>query len=176
MPTDKWFSLGSICHHQDTLVWNNKGSQLAFRGWKWSIHCWIHDRRFYQKFIYRSTCLWQGCKMDCEKLRICEIANCDCEKIAISQLTQFIFLSARRNRNITPIIWFIKLWLITNDSHSSFWKWIKKFSSRVDQKSKFVNAISERTSRSCANPGNPDQIIDSALKSDLLVMSLFMSF
>ena len=39
--------------------------------------------------------------MDCEKLRICEIANCDCEKIAISQLTQFIFLSAGRNRNIT---------------------------------------------------------------------------
>ena len=31
--------------------------------------------------------------MDCEKLRICEIA--------ISQLTQFIFLSADRNRNIT---------------------------------------------------------------------------
>ena len=45
--------------------------------------------------------MWQGCKMDCEKLRICEIANCDCEKIAISQLTQFIFLSAGRNRNIT---------------------------------------------------------------------------
>ena len=22
----------------------------------------------------------QGCKMDCEKLRICEIANCDCDK------------------------------------------------------------------------------------------------
>ena len=33
--------------------------------------------------------------MDCEKLR-----NCDCEKIAISQLTQFNFLSAGRNRNI----------------------------------------------------------------------------
>ena len=33
----------------------------------------------------------QGCKMDCEKLRICETANCDCEKIAISQLTKFIF-------------------------------------------------------------------------------------
>ena len=39
--------------------------------------------------------------MDCEKLRICEIANCDCEKIAISQLTQFTFLSVGRNRNIT---------------------------------------------------------------------------
>ena len=39
--------------------------------------------------------------MDCEKLRICKIANCDCEKTAISQLTQFIFLSAGRNRNIT---------------------------------------------------------------------------
>ena len=37
--------------------------------------------------------------MDCEKQRFCEIANC--EKIAISQLTQFIFLSAGRNRNIT---------------------------------------------------------------------------
>ena len=30
----------------------------------------------------------------------CEIANCDCEK-AISQLTQFIFLSAGRNRKTT---------------------------------------------------------------------------
>ena len=39
--------------------------------------------------------------MDCEKLRIDEIANCDCEKNAISQLTQFTFLSAGRNRNIT---------------------------------------------------------------------------
>ena len=39
--------------------------------------------------------------MDCEKLQICETANCDCEKIAISQLKQSIFLNAGRNRNIT---------------------------------------------------------------------------
>ena len=50
------------------------------------------------EFLYHPR---QGCKMDCEKLRFCEIANCDCEEIAISQLTQFIFLSASRNRNIT---------------------------------------------------------------------------
>ena len=43
----------------------------------------------------------QGCEMDCEKLRICEIANCDWEKNAISQLTKLIFLSAGRNPNIT---------------------------------------------------------------------------
>ena len=39
--------------------------------------------------------------MDHEKLRICKIANCDCEKLTILQLTQFIFLSAVRNRDIT---------------------------------------------------------------------------
>ena len=39
--------------------------------------------------------------MDYEKFRIRNIANCDCKKIAISQLTQFIFLSEGRNRNIT---------------------------------------------------------------------------
>ena len=31
----------------------------------------------------------QGCKMDCENCDNCEIANCDCEEIAISQITQF---------------------------------------------------------------------------------------
>ena len=36
--------------------------------------------------------------MDCEKLRNCELRL---RKIAISQQTQFIFLSAGRNRNIT---------------------------------------------------------------------------
>ena len=40
----------------------------------------------------------QGCKMDCEN---CEIANCDCEKNTISQITQFSFLTIGRNRNIT---------------------------------------------------------------------------
>jgi hypothetical protein len=53
------------------------------------------------QFIPIYTNWRQGCKMNCEKLRICEIANCDCEKIAISQLTQFTFLSVGRNRNIT---------------------------------------------------------------------------
>ena len=43
----------------------------------------------------------QGCKMDCENCDNCEIANCDCEKNTISQITQFSFLSIGRNRNIT---------------------------------------------------------------------------
>ena len=30
----------------------------------------------------------QGCKMDCENCDYCEIANCDCEEIAISQTRQ----------------------------------------------------------------------------------------
>ena len=33
------------------------------------------------------------CKLDCD--------NCDCEKNTISQITQFSFLSVRRNRNTT---------------------------------------------------------------------------
>ena len=37
--------------------------------------------------------LVQGCKMDCENCDNCEIANCDCEKNTISQLTQFSFLN-----------------------------------------------------------------------------------
>ena len=43
----------------------------------------------------------QGCKMDCENCDNCEIANCDCEKNTISQITQFSFLTIGRNRNIT---------------------------------------------------------------------------
>ena len=45
--------------------------------------------------------LKQGCKMDCENCDNCEIANCDCEKNTISQITQFSFLTIGRNRNIT---------------------------------------------------------------------------
>ena len=37
----------------------------------------------------------QSCKMDCEN---CEIANCDCEEIAISQITQFDFQKASHFR------------------------------------------------------------------------------
>ena len=43
----------------------------------------------------------QGCKTDCENCDNCEIANCDCEKNTISQITQFSFLTIGRNRNIT---------------------------------------------------------------------------
>ena len=43
----------------------------------------------------------QSCKMDCENCDNCEIANCDCEKNTISQITQFSFLTIGRNRNIT---------------------------------------------------------------------------
>ena len=39
--------------------------------------------------------------MNCENCDYCEIANCDCEKNTISQITQFSFLSIGRNRNIT---------------------------------------------------------------------------
>jgi len=39
--------------------------------------------------------------MDCENCDNCEIANCDCEKNTISQITQFSFLTIGRNRNIT---------------------------------------------------------------------------
>ena len=46
-------------------------------------------------------CDEQGCKMDCENCDNCEIANCDCEKNTISQITQFSFLTIGRNRNIT---------------------------------------------------------------------------
>ena len=42
----------------------------------------------------------QGCKMDCENCDNCEIANCDCEKNTISQITQFSFWSVDRNRKI----------------------------------------------------------------------------
>ena len=38
----------------------------------------------------------QSCKMDCKNCDYCEIANCDCDKIAISQTTQFVFLSDHR--------------------------------------------------------------------------------
>ena len=42
--------------------------------------------------------LKQGCKMDCENCDNCEIANCDCEEIAISQITQFDFEKASQFR------------------------------------------------------------------------------
>ena len=40
----------------------------------------------------------QSCKMDCENCDNCEIANCDCEEIAISQKTQFDFEKASQFR------------------------------------------------------------------------------
>ena len=40
----------------------------------------------------------QSCKIDCENCEYCEIANCDCEEIAISQTRQSGFLSGGRNR------------------------------------------------------------------------------
>ena len=39
--------------------------------------------------------------MNRENCDYCEIANCDCEKNTISQITQFSFLSVGRNRNTT---------------------------------------------------------------------------
>ena len=35
--------------------------------------------------------LEQSCKIDCENCDYCEIANCDCDQIAISQTTQSDF-------------------------------------------------------------------------------------
>jgi len=46
----------------------------------------------------RSRSARQSCKMDCENCDNCEIANCDCEEIAISQITQFDFEKASQFR------------------------------------------------------------------------------
>ena len=37
--------------------------------------------------------------MNCENCDNCEIANCDCEEIAISQITQLNFLEGRNCEN-----------------------------------------------------------------------------
>ena len=62
---------------------------------------WTYSRRCFAKGLSMFFHLLQGCKMDCENCDNCEIANCDCEKNTISQITQFSFLSAGRNRNTT---------------------------------------------------------------------------
>ena len=41
----------------------------------------------------------QSCKMNCENCDKCEIANWDCEEIAISQITQLNFLEGRNCEN-----------------------------------------------------------------------------
>ena len=49
---------------------------------------WAADPDFCQ---YLTQLRNQSCKINCENCDNCEIANCDCEGIAISQITQFGF-------------------------------------------------------------------------------------
>ena len=107
-----WVKYRSKSHSRSILeLTNNSFNTRAHE--EHCIFCNLNMFRFFHRwFSSNSTILishWldrsQGCKMDCEKLRICEIANCDCEQNR-NFATVTIHFSECRSQSQHNALWF----------------------------------------------------------------------